>query len=237
MQSLPAIMPIKIPYSACPVLPVLSCLVLPCLASTPSECLYHVCIFVAALQSTYPSPAYHASQNPRMILCQSPPRLDNRPTREADAQQQPQINTLRPAYTACTSIRRSTMVDSLVPLLLAPAHALPRSRSNDRQGREIVRYAAPTRLISLSAICRTACASQQCQHPPLHHVHFPFFHPRVCRGSGVGSYRADATEAARDRRAYAALPNRDEGLVVQMVFCLPVRPLANDQLTDFSRRR
>lgn len=123
---------------------------MPCLASTPSECLYHVCIFVAALQSTYPHlpcPSY----NPRMILCQSPPRLDNRPIRVADAQEQPQINTLRPAYTACTSIRRST----IVVVLAYPAHTSSAFSIKRSSSREIVRYAAPTRLISLSAICRT----------------------------------------------------------------------------------
>ena len=198
MQSLPAIMPIKIPYSACPVLPVLSCLVLPCLASTPSECLYHVCIFVAALQSTYPSPTYHASQNPRMILCQSPPRLDNRPTREADAQQQPQINTLRPAYTACTSIRRSTMVDSLGPLLLAPAHALPRSRSNDRQAARLFGTPPPhvsslsprsvERLVHPSSASTRRCTMSTFLLPPASlSWQWRWLVPRGRHGGGSGS--------------------------------------------------
>ena len=146
----------------------------------------------------------------------------------------PQINTLRPAYTACTSIRSSTIVVVL-------ACSCPRIFRVLYQ--TIVKAARlfgtpPPHVSSLSPrsverLCIPAVVPAPAVAPCPH----PFFHPRVCRGSGVGSYRADATEAARDRRAYAALPYRDGRLVVQMVFCLPVRPLANDQLTDFSRRR
>lgn len=78
MQSLPAIMPIKIPYPACPVLPVLSCL-----ATTPSECLYHdSCMYSRRyLQSTYRSAVMLVQ--PTNDPVPFPPRLDNRPTREA----------------------------------------------------------------------------------------------------------------------------------------------------------
>lgn len=65
----------------------------------------------------------------------------------------------------------------------------PRSRSNDRQPREIVRY-APTRLISPRSVnlSTSRCTTKStCLLPPA--------------SCGVGSYRADATETARDRRA------------------------------------
>jgi hypothetical protein len=76
----------------------------------------------------------------------------------------------------------------------------------------------PTRLISPRSVERfPAPAVAPC---PL-----PFLPPASLLWRGVGSYRADATEAARDRRAYAALSYRDEGLVVQMgiLFASPVR--------------
>lgn len=133
----------------------------------------------------------------------------------------PQINTLRPAYTACTSIRRSTIVVVLacscprIFRVLDQAIVKPRDCSVRRPH---------TSHLSLRDLSNGLCSQHYHtrRYTPCPH---PFFHPRVCRGSGVGSYRADATEAARDRRAYAALPYRDEGLVVQMgfLFASPVR--------------
>jgi len=113
----------------------------------------------------------------------------------------PQINTLRPAYTACTSIRRSTIVVVLacscprIFRVLDQTIVKPRDCSVRRPH---------TSHLSLRDLSNGLCSQHNHtrRYTPCPH---PFFHPRVCRGSGVGSYRADATEAARDRRAYAAL--------------------------------
>lgn len=149
LQSLPAIMPIKILYSACPVLPVLSCL-----ASTPSECLYHVCVLVATCS---PRIAHlSCSSNPRMILCHF---LLGWTTGLPERRRAGTTANKHAASSIYSLYIHPTQQDGLG--LLAPAHALPRSRSNDRQGREIVRYAAP-HTSHLSAICRTLPSTRRC---------------------------------------------------------------------------
>lgn len=78
------------------------------------------------------------------------------------------------------------------------AHVFPCSRSNDRQPRDCSVRRPHTS--HLSAICRPqhrryTSKKSTCLLPPA--------------SGGVGSYRADATETARDRRACS--PYRDEG--------------------------
>lgn len=173
------------------------------------------------------------SYNPRMILCQSPLGWTNRPIREADAQELPQINTLRPAYTVCTSIRRSTIVVVLACSCPRIFRVLDQTIVKPRDCSVRRPHTSHLSLRDLS----NGCASQQCQHPPLHHVHIP----SSTREFVVAVALARTARTPRRRLGIDGhmqpFAYRDEGLVVQMVFCLPVRPLANGQLTDFSRRR
>ena len=172
----------------------MSCLALPCLHTVrvSVSCMYSR----RYLQSTYRSAVMLVQ--PTNDPVPFPPRLDNRPTREADAQQQPQINTLRPAYTACTSIRRSTMVDSLGPLLLAPAHALPRSRSNDRQAARLFGTPPPhvsslsprsvERLVHPSSASTRRCTMSTSLLPPASlSWQWRWLVPRGRHGGGSGS--------------------------------------------------
>ena len=150
-------------------MPGFACLVMP---PPPSECLYHVCIFVAALQSTYPSPAYHASQNPRMILCHFPLGW----TKGLPERRRAGATANKHAASSIYSLYvHPTQHDSSSLGLLLPTR-LPRSRSNDRQAARLFGTPPPhvSSLRDLSTAAPSTKLHRRCTKCPL-----PFFHPRV----------------------------------------------------------